>query len=410
MKVLQLCGKDFFGAGRAAYRLHKGLQKSGVESVMWVGAKRTHDNTVVNIHATPLKKKLTKVLVKLEKLKIKYFGGKAREMFSLGTFAHSIKKKIEKEEPDIVHLHWVNRGFFNINELKGLNIPIVISLHDMWWFTGGCHYDEECKRYTNYCGKCPVLQSDNINDLSFKYLNLKQELLNSFEVLSFVGLSSWMADCVRKSAIGQEKNIVQLPNGIDISNFAKVDKNRAREKLQLPKDKKLVLFAAVDVLSEQRKGYIFISESLTYLSDDYELVVVGEKSREELVGGLKAHFIGEINNDKRLIEYMSAVDVSVVPSLQENLSNLIMESLSCSTPVVAFAIGGNKDMIKHKKNGYLAIKESVIDLADGIKFCCDKEKNDELGSNARESIVNTFKIDDVSKLYMDLYQSLMIKV
>ncbi|TLX75648.1 glycosyltransferase [Labilibacter sediminis] len=409
MKVIQLCGKDFFGAGRAAYRLHQGLQKAGVESVMWVGAKRSNDATVVDIRASYFKKKMSKVFVRLEKLFVKKYGGNAREMFSVGSFGHAIKKRIEKEKPDIIHLHWINRGFLDFRELRDFKIPVVISLHDMWWYTGGCHYDEGCGKYVHTCGKCPVLQSDKHMGLSYNHLIQKKDILDSLSKVAFVGLSSWMANCAKRSTIGQIHKVVQISNGIDIEKFKAVDRKNARVKLGLPLNKFLLLFAAVDVLSESRKGYQYISKALTHLNQEYEVIVVGEKGKEEIIGGLKAHYIGEISDDQLLIDYMSAVDVSVVPSLQENLSNLIMESLSCSTPVVAFNIGGNGDMIKHRENGYLALEKNVEDLAEGIRYCCNTDHNEVLRLNARKKVVDEFNINQVAKKYIGLYQLMMNK-
>ncbi len=408
MKILHLCGKDFFGAGRAAYRLHQGLRNEGVDCEMWVGAKRTHDATVVDVHPGGLNKRWTKVYVKLEKLKIKLFAGGAKNMFSLGGPAHSIRKKIEKAKPDLIHMHWTNRGFMNLNYLKVIGIPVVISLHDMWWFTGGCHYDEECGKYLSACGLCPTLKNDGEHGLSYKHLQTKKEVLSTVANLTFIGLSTWMRDCVAKSAIAQGHKVVNLPNGINTEQFTPLNTLEYRKKLGLPMDKKLILFAAVDVLSEPRKGYKYISQALSQCSpEDYELVVMGEKSTEDSVGGLKTYFLGEINNDALLIEYMSAVDISVVPSLQENLSNLIMESLACATPVVAFEIGGNADMISHRKNGYLAKDRDVDDLARGIKFCCDAEQNKQLSQAARQSVKDKFNIEDVSKQYIELYETVI---
>ncbi|WP_075589780.1 glycosyltransferase [Labilibacter marinus] len=408
MKVLQLCGKDFFGAGRAAYRLHKGLLNAGVDSVMWVGAKRTKDDTVIDIQKSNYKKKLTKVYVNLEKLIIKGSAGGATEMFSLGYPAHGIRKKIEHEKPDLIHIHWINRGFFNLRDLQKLNIPIVISLHDMWWYTGGCHYDEECGAYVRGCESCPVLKKDAQQGLSYRQLRAKKGILQTTKHLTFIGLSAWMKDCVSESLIGKEHQVVGLPNGIDTNKFKPLHKDECREKLGLPKNKKLIMFAAVDVLSESRKGYRYISEALKKLNNDkYELVVIGEKSQETTIGGLKTYFLGEINDDQLMIEYMSSVDVAVVPSLQENLSNLIMESLSCGTPVVAFKIGGNGDMIQHQKNGYLAEDKNVTDLAKGIEYCTIDEYQEALSNSARQNVLDHFNIRDIAPKYIDLYQSII---
>ena len=410
MKLLQLCGKDYYGAGRAAYRLHKGLLDAGIESKMLVGKKRTIDNTVTNIQKSERQKLFTKVYINIEKILIKIRAGGSKELFSIGTPAHSIRKLIKKEKPDIIHLHWINRGFINLYQLKGLKIPVVISLHDMWWFTGGCHYDGECERYIKNCGYCPQLVGDKEFDLSSRHLHAKLQILNSISYLTFIGLSSWMKDCIQKSIIGKGHKLFNLPNGIDIDEFSPVNEEVCRETLGLPKDKKLILFAAVNALSVERKGYSYITQALKQLNEEhYQLVVIGGEDKKEQISGLKAYFLGEISDDSKLIEYLSAVDVTIVPSLQENLSNLIMESMACGTPVTAFNIGGNGDMIIHKQNGYLAQFKDVNDLATGISFCCNEDVKDKLSNQARKIIKDYFDIKKVSKKYIDLYHNILEK-
>ena len=122
---------------------------------------------------------------------------------------------------------------------------------------------------------------------------------------------------------------------------------------------------------------------------------------------IPAHSLGYINDDKMMALLYNAADVCIVPSLSENLSNTIMESLSCGTPVVAFNIGGNGDMIDHKQNGYLAQAKDSTDIAQGIEWCCLHNKDNALGRAAREKILNNFTIDIVSKQYKKLYESIV---
>ena len=84
-----------------------------------------------------------------------------------------------------------------------------------------------------------------------------------------------------------------------------------------------------------------------------------------------------------------------------------MESLSCCTPVVGFDIGGNRDMIKHHKNGYLAKPYNTEDLANGIHWCLENNQNNKLGVNGREKVLKEFDIKIISKKYSDLYRNIL---
>ena len=96
----------------------------------------------------------------------------------------------------------------------------------------------------------------------------------------------------------------------------------------------------------------------------------------------------------------------ITPSLQENLSNAIMECMSCGTPVVAFDVGGNADMISHKENGYLAYNMDPESLSSGMQWVLENEP-DKLGGNARSSVIEKFDYQVVSKRYINFYESLM---
>ena len=118
-------------------------------------------------------------------------------------------------------------------------------------------------------------------------------------------------------------------------------------------------------------------------------------------------FVGYIGDSHVLAALYSIADVMVVPSLTENLSNTIMESLSCGTPVVGFDIGGNSDMIDHKKNGYLAKERDCEDMAKGIEWCLVHNADNVLSENAREKVMDNYTIEKVSEQYKQLYESLL---
>ena len=98
----------------------------------------------------------------------------------------------------------------------------------------------------------------------------------------------------------------------------------------------------------------------------------------------------------------------IVPSIQDNLPNTVMESISCGTPVVAFDVGGIHDMIDHQKNGYLAIPFDTTDLAHGIKWVLeDNVRWRKLSENARTKAINEFDIIKIAEKYKDLYEDIL---
>ena len=315
-----------------------------------------------------------------------------------------------KIDPDIVHLHWVTGGMLRIEDVARIRAPVVWSLHDMWAFTGGCHYDEECGKFKNSCGSCPVLASAKENDLSSKVLQRKQVSFKQHTNLTIVGLSNWLAKQAKSSTLFKNTSVVNLPNPIDTTSFAPFCKQQARTLFKLPGDKKLVLFGAMGATSDPRKGFKELAQALDHLPAEYELVVFGSNEPKISQGfKQKAHYLGHLHDDIALRVLYNAADVMVVPSLQENLSNAIMESLSCGTPVVGFDIGGNSDLIDHQVNGYLAEPYSADDLAKGIAWVLQHQSPDELAENARQKVLENFESSLVASKYIDLYREVLSK-
>lgn len=176
MKILIVNTSDISGgAARAAYRLHKALLSQGVDSQMLVQSKSSDDYTVI-AETDKVKKTLNKLRPFLDSLPVRFYKERTKTLFSPSWFGFSnVVDKINEISPDIVHLHWICGGMMTIEDIGKIKAPVVWSLHDMWAFTGGCHYDEECGRYEKKCGSCKVLGSEKEKDLSRKIWHRKKK-------------------------------------------------------------------------------------------------------------------------------------------------------------------------------------------------------------------------------------------
>lgn len=410
MKILIVNTSDINGgAARAAYRLHKALLKEGIESNYLAQDKSSDDWTVIG-PISKLQKGINKLKPMLDSIPVKSYKNKTPTLFSPSWFGFSaIVDKINKINPDVVHLHWICGGMLRIEDIAKIKAPIVWSLHDNWAFTGGCHIMWECEKYKNTCEACPRLGSDKQNDLSTKIFKRKQKAFALKKNMTIIGLSNWLNECSKSSTLLKDKNHINLPNPIDTNTFKPFDKEKARELWSLPKDKKLVLFGANSATSDINKGFKELSDAMAKLtSKDIEFVVFGSSQPQNAPDfGFKTHYLGSLADDVSLVTLYSAVDVMVVPSLQENLSNAIIESLACATPVVGFDIGGNSDMIEYQKTGYLAKPFESEDLACGIEWILNNDQYDILCKNARDKVLKEFDSKIVAKKYIELYRRLL---
>ena len=420
MKVLFANTNDSSGgAARAAMRIMRGVQQSGVEAQMFVKDKYSKSPDVIPLSAYAPSSNWLSDIFKwvIQKFKNRYHMFKwhpykrTRQNVFMSDLRHTdIHGALQRLDYDIVHLHWINNRFLDIRKLAKIHKPIVWTLHDSWPFCGVCHLPMDCKRYERHCGACPMLGSHNEKDLAYEIFEKKLEVYKDLE-LHIVTPSRWLAECVRKSVLLGKFPIMVIPNCINTELYQPLNKQDACRLLGLEQDKKYILFGAMQATKDQNKGFDLLLKSLNLLQDrNVELIVYGTNENLNIYDiPMPVHSLGYINDDKQMSLIYNAADVSIVPSRSENLSNTIMESLSCGTPVVAFNIGGNSDMIDHQQNGYLANELDCEDMAHGIQWCLEHKEENTLWENAREKVMANYTIQIVSEQYNQLYQSLLKK-
>lgn len=412
MNILHVSTHDIQGgAARGAYRLHRALLKTGLTSQMIVQSKTGDASDVLG----PVTKgeKIAEIFRPiLDSLQLFRYPVRAGIEFSPARLPFStIVRKVNSSPADLVHLHWICGGMLRIEDLATINKPIVWSLHDMWPFTGGCHFTGDCDRYKDQCGACPVLGSAKERDLSRGIFLAKKKTVKKIGANIFpVGVGQWVSDCARNSSVLGDRTIYTIPNPIDTDCFAPVDRLLARELLKLPKDKKLVLFGAVRADSQPRKGFSQLVDALNVLpgKDKLELLVFGcSRPREVPNCGFNIHFFGHLYDDISLRLLYSAADVMVVPSRQESFGQTATEAMACGIPVVAFGATGLLDIVDHKINGYLAHPFDSLSLASGIDWVLQSTEYSALAENAREKVLRCFDDGIVAMLYAELYKKIL---
>ena len=231
MKILIVSTSDVTGgAARAAYRLYRALRQAGADARMLVLSRSSGDPRVLGPR-TPLGKLSARFYDRLHVLVQRRYRLNPAIRFSIACSPHNLARRVRAIAPDVIHLHWVNGGFLRIEQLPHLGAPIAWTLHDMWAFTGGCHYDQSCGRYVAQCGACPVLGSTKERDLSRWVHRRKARAYARIPHLTVVPVSQWLADCARQSSLFANRPVEVIPNGIDANVFKPVDKRLARQML-----------------------------------------------------------------------------------------------------------------------------------------------------------------------------------
>jgi len=410
MKVLHINTFDNLGgAARAAHRLHRALISAGISSVMLVQQKKGDDSTVVSAGGR-FRKLISRVRLFLDFIPLKLYSNRQLLLFSPAWVPFSgILNIANKINPEIVHLHWICGGMLSIEELAKIKVPIIWTLHDNWAFTGGCHIMWECAKYKYSCGACPRLASEKENDLSRKVFLRKRKSFSQIGQISIVGVSRWLSECVENSSLLHGRSVSLIPNPLDINCYKPVQRGIAREILNLPKEKKLILFGAMSSTSDINKGFQQLNTALNSISSqNVDFVVFGSfDSKEPTSFPCKVHYFGRLHDDVALQILYSACDVMVVPSRQEAFGQTASEAMACGTPVVAFGHTGLLDIVDHKINGYLAAPLDTADLAAGIEWVLNAPNYAALCQNAREKVVREFDSRVIAERYIELYKEVL---
>lgn len=400
------------GAARAALRLHYGLRAIEVDSRVIVQHKTVDEDSIYGPQGM-VANFAAKTRLLIDQLPVIPHWRHSSDVFAPGWLSGDAWRRTNALNPDIVHLHWITKAFLGIRDLPRLNAPIIWTLHDMWAFTGGCHYDTGCGRYQQACGNCPVLGSGRDNDLAHRVQTAKRRAWEGLD-MTIVCPSRWLANCARSSALLGRQRIEVIPNGIDLKQFHQTEKATARKHLSITTNDRLILFGAMDPTANARKGFSYLQSALQHLAasglnKDTRVIVFGTPDHARPpIADFIIQYISPLQRDEDLAALFSAADVFVAPSLQDNLPNTVMEALACGTPCVAFNVGGMPDLIEHRASGYLATPRDDKSLAKGIAWVLeDQSRWQQLSHHARSYTQEHFDLITVAKQYRQLYSDIL---
>jgi glycosyltransferase involved in cell wall biosynthesis len=392
------------GAAVAANRLMMALNNNGVKAKMLVRDKESDSLTVVGLPKSPM----LNWHFLWERLVIFFhcrFSRKHLFEIDLANSGSDITKLREFQEADVIHLHWINQGMLSLSGIRKIlksGKPVVWTMHDIWPATAICHLTLNCRNFTTHCHNCRLLPGKgSSSDLSTSVWRKKEKMLEDSSIY-FVTCSHWLEQEAKASALLRGQKIVSIPNPIDTHIYRSGDKQTARKNLGLPEDKRLILFVSQRV-TNKNKGMDYLIDACRQM-EDYELVILGGHA-EEVVDQLplKAHPLGYVNDERRIVEIYQAVDVFVLPSLSENLPNTIMEAMACGVPCVGFKVGGIPEEIDHKRNGYVAEYRDSDDLARGIRWILSEADYDQLSQEAVRKVAHSYSQQSVAISYLDVY-------
>ena len=373
------------GAAVAANRLMEALKNNGVKAKMLVRDKETDSLTVCGLSA----KWRTQWNFLWERFVIwvhLHFQREHLFEMDIANCGVDITKMPEFEEADVIHLHWVNQGMLsleNIRKILATGKPVVWTMHDIWPVTAICHYARGCEAFHTECKNCPLLPGSI--DLAHKVWKRKQRMLEGQRV-TYVACSKWLAEEARKSALLKGQVVTNIPNAIDTHVFRPQDKQKAREALGLPTDKRIILFVSQRV-TDPRKGMSYFVDAVRTLAEQHP--EMKENTMVAILGGhaedvaaqlaLPVHALGYVSKPQRIVEVYNS----------------------------GFQVGGIPEMINHQQNGYVAKFRDVDDLAAGIRYVLDEADYAQLSKQCVMKVAHSYSQQSVANRYLEIYEAAM---
>jgi glycosyltransferase involved in cell wall biosynthesis len=221
-------------------------------------------------------------------------------------------------------------------------------------------------------------------------------------------------EACRQSVIEQERarpeRVHVIPNGLDLSRFAHIPPYQTKPNGELRR---------IGVVANLRpvKGIdIFIRAAALVAATfpNVEFLIAGggdptpyRKLAEECGILEKVRFLGPIEN---IPDFLSQLDVAVLPSRAEGFSNSLLEYMAAGRPIVATDVGGNPTVIAHKSNGLLVPPEDVPSLGDAVLSLIREENSiSRFGLASRDIIKRSFSQESVNRCYSELACKLLAR-
>lgn len=411
MKVLHIAMFDRKGgACIAAYRQHQALRRIGVESMMWVRQKFTDDPNVFEFKPqNVLPKRFYRILRRHLISRNLRRSSPTGELFD-DRSEHGGMELEGMPKCDVINVQF-SQNFLNISTFYNRvtsETPIVVSLHEMSMFTGGCSYAYECRRFENTCGCCPQLANHHTNDFTATSWKRKHNAYRSRDLgsLHFVADSNWLGNEARSSSLLRGLPIHVIHYGIDVDIFSPNDKFSARQLLGLPTNRTVIAFAASTV-SDTRKGISYLIQAIAKLPFSPFLLTWGSAFIENM-GDIPHRHLGPINSEHLMSVAYAACDFFVIPSVEEAFGQTCLEAMSCGRPVIGFQAGGIPDMISNNDSGFLIPKRDTAALAKAMADLSEnRAKCERFGANSRRIVNERFSFAVNARNYQQLYESII---
>jgi len=397
LRILQVNTQDVGGgAANVAMALHEAYREAGHDAWFAVGAKHSQRDDVLAIPNERSRPMPVRVLRRAAR----HFKAaeRVRGAWRLGTALENAAEPrrqravadgfedfdfpgsrgvldLPPQRPDLLHLHNLHGGYFDLRALSPLShaVPTFMTLHDAWLLSGHCAHSFDCDRWQTGCGACPYLGAYPAVpvDRTAANFNRKRGIYRRSR-LHIATPCRWLQKKVERSMLAEGMlDCRVIPWGVDLATFHPGDRAAEREHLGLPRDARIVLFAAAGIRRNPWKDYATLRDAVATAAvrmpgKQLLFVALGEGGNDEQIGNARVIFVPYQHDPRAVARFFRAADVYLHGTKADTFPTSILESLASGTPVIASDVGGIPEQVEHERTGYLCPVGDATDMADRL--------------------------------------------
>ena len=380
MRIAFLSTNDNLGgAATVTMRLIEALRERGEDAYMVCARHELKDAPYV--YAVSRRRWLSAFL--LERLSIFVRNGLRRSRLfkvSSASTGCGVCDMPQVRDADVIVLNWINQGFLSMRDIDclcSLGKPVVWIMHDLWCATGICHLPGWCSRYIGECGYCPLLgntdKDGRFTDLSHRVWEQKKALYDRHPDLHFVAVSRWQHEmCLRSNLLGK-RTIHILPHAFPVEDYSvnpSAEQLASLREMGINPERRLIVMAAARLDDDVKdlpmavKALNALAATHPELARECQAVFAGELRDASMLSDLVMDHVatGQLTSAQLRAVYSAATAV-ISTSDFETMGATLMEGIASGATAVTFDRGGQRDIVIHASNGYIAAYKDPADFA-----------------------------------------------